>query len=511
MDGLGKLPPQALEYEEAVLGAVMLEPGCYDRVKDIILPNHFYVDAHKEIFTAIVDLKKALQPVDVRTVAAQLKKTGKLELVGQMYYLVALTAKVVRTDTIENDCYFIKEQALRREIIQAASRFQSEAYEDTKDVFELLEELKGQIEDIKSTSITEPIEAKIKALWKEVLLEEEPDPETPILYIGDTVIGTAGNHSLVTGKKKSRKTLFLVQMIAWYLKLPGVNPKSLIFFDTEQGKSHVWKILTKVQKMTGKKIAVVYLRGRSPQERRDIIEWTLLHWGTPVRLCFIDGIRDCLSNINDIDEVTETIVWLEKLTLKHQVHVCNVLHLNKGDNNARGHLGTELANKAQTSVMLELDEKNNCTKVICESSRDKGFEPFAFTHSAEELPEVVGMPTPEGVIIPEDEHHNLRLIFEDGPLKYGDFIEQIRNYFKCSERSAKQKVTNWRKKGWVVKSGAENSKDTNWSLITSTFPDNNIPPDVQAGRGKLIPLPKEEPPYIQENLFDTEATEDIPF
>ena len=90
----GKLPPQALELEEAVLGAMMIDKKGVDEVIDILQPDAFYKDAHKHIFKAIFQLFTDSQPVDLLTVSAQLKKNAKLELAGGDFYLIQLTQKI---------------------------------------------------------------------------------------------------------------------------------------------------------------------------------------------------------------------------------------------------------------------------------------------------------------------------------------------------------------------------------------------------------------------------------
>ncbi len=94
------------------------------------------------------------------------------------------------------------------------------------------------------------------------------------------------------------------------------------------------------------------------------------------KIIIIDGVRDLLSNINDPDQSTELLTWLERITTTKDVHIINVLHMNKTDTNARGHLGSELLNKAEITIELELDERSNCTTVKCESSRDTPFSVF---------------------------------------------------------------------------------------------------------------------------------------
>src|SRR5258705_338248 len=144
-ESLGKLPPQAPDLEEAILGALMLEKKALTDVVEFLRPEHFYSDQHKEIYTAIIDLFKASEPVDMRTVVAQLRKNGKLEIVGGAYYIAELTSKVSSAANIEYHARIIIEMAIKRELIQIASQVHHEAYEDTTDVFELLDKTEQSI------------------------------------------------------------------------------------------------------------------------------------------------------------------------------------------------------------------------------------------------------------------------------------------------------------------------------------------------------------------------------
>ena len=97
----GKLPPQALDLEEAVLGAMMIDKKGVDEVIDILQPDAFYKEGHKHIFEAIVQLFVETQPIDLLTVSAQLKKNGKLDLAGGDFYLIQLTQKISSSAHIE--------------------------------------------------------------------------------------------------------------------------------------------------------------------------------------------------------------------------------------------------------------------------------------------------------------------------------------------------------------------------------------------------------------------------
>jgi len=150
---LGKLPPQAIEIEEVVLGALMLERDALSNVIDILHPESFYKEAHQSIFEAIVDLFNNSEPVDIKTVTHQLRKMGKLELVGGAYYVSQLTAKVNSAANIETHARIIAEQSIKRQLIRIASEIQQDAYEDTMDVFKLLDRTEQSLFDVSESHI----------------------------------------------------------------------------------------------------------------------------------------------------------------------------------------------------------------------------------------------------------------------------------------------------------------------------------------------------------------------
>lgn len=138
---LGKLPPQEVELEETVLGAIMLESAALLVALEILTPKDFYDDRHAEVFQAIADLSNEGKPVDIRTVVYQLKKNGKLELVGGAYIVPELTSKVNSGANIEMHCRVIQEARIRRDIILMAGQLMNEAYEEGQDVFQLMDKL----------------------------------------------------------------------------------------------------------------------------------------------------------------------------------------------------------------------------------------------------------------------------------------------------------------------------------------------------------------------------------
>ena len=147
-ESLGKLPPQALELEEAVLGAAMLERSAIETVVDIVHSGDFYSEAHVEIWNAILELYRINEPVDMRTVVAQLRKSGKIELIGGAYKIAELTSKVSSAANIEWHARVVLEMSIKRQLIQVASHVHQQGYEDGTDAIALLEMVQMKTDEI---------------------------------------------------------------------------------------------------------------------------------------------------------------------------------------------------------------------------------------------------------------------------------------------------------------------------------------------------------------------------
>ena len=167
---LGKLPPQALDLEESVLGALMLEKDALTNVIDILKPENFYKDANKEIYQSIIDLFNESEPIDLLTVTSQLKKNGKLEYVGGSFYVTQLTTRVNSASNIEYHARIILEQSIKRQLIEVSGEVQKEAYEDTTDVFDLLDNTEQSLFDISESHIRKNY-SQVKGLMKEAIDE----------------------------------------------------------------------------------------------------------------------------------------------------------------------------------------------------------------------------------------------------------------------------------------------------------------------------------------------------
>ncbi len=135
----GKVPPQAVDLEEAVLGAIMLEKDALTAVIDILKPPVFYKEAHQMIFAAISRLFGKSEPVDILTVTNELKNTGELDIVGGPYYITQLTNRIASAANVEYHARIISQKYIQRELIRISSDIIKDAFEDTSDVFDLLD------------------------------------------------------------------------------------------------------------------------------------------------------------------------------------------------------------------------------------------------------------------------------------------------------------------------------------------------------------------------------------
>jgi replicative DNA helicase len=169
---LGKVPPQAVELEEAVLGALMLEKDALTNVIDILKVESFYKESHKVIFQAILDLFTESQPIDLLTVTTQLRKNGALEVAGGAFYITELTSKVASAANIEYHARIITEQSIKRELIRISGEIQKDAFEDTTDVFELLDKMEQSLFEISEKNIRKNY-SDMRSIMREAIAELE--------------------------------------------------------------------------------------------------------------------------------------------------------------------------------------------------------------------------------------------------------------------------------------------------------------------------------------------------
>jgi replicative DNA helicase len=164
----GKVPPQAKDLEEAVLGAIMLEKAAFDLVVEILKPECFYLDAHQRIFKAMKSLANKSQPIDILTVVEELRSSEELDIVGGPYYVTKLTNAVVSSANIEAHSRIILQKFIQRELIRISGEIIGDAYEDSTDVFDLLDQAETKIYDVTSQHLRNNYETIDSVLIKTI-------------------------------------------------------------------------------------------------------------------------------------------------------------------------------------------------------------------------------------------------------------------------------------------------------------------------------------------------------
>ncbi|UII76411.1 replicative DNA helicase [Flagellimonas sp. HMM57] len=144
----GKIPPQAVDLEEVVLGAMMIDKKGVDEVIDILHPDVFYKEAHRFIYEAIFKLFESSEPVDLLTVSSQLKKDSRLEAAGGDFYLIKLTQKVASSAHIEFHARIILQKYIQRSLIKISNEIIEDSYSDATDVFDLLDTAEAKLYEV---------------------------------------------------------------------------------------------------------------------------------------------------------------------------------------------------------------------------------------------------------------------------------------------------------------------------------------------------------------------------
>ena len=283
-----------------------------------------------------------------------------------------------------------------------------------------------------------------------------------ILQVDDAIIGTLGNFSASTGKAKAKKTfnvsaivasaLINGQVLEYRASLPE-GKRKILYFDTEQSPFHCKKVLQRILKLAGlpldrqpENLIFSHLREiANPAVRCEIIR-KAIYGIDGIGLVVIDGIRDLMLDINNATQATTLIGDLMQWTSEREIHIQTVLHLNKGDDNSRGHIGTELNNKAETVLQITKDPTDEDRSIVSASFiRSKPFEKFAFRISDEadnvNIPQLDTDYQPEITSrrnnfdyteLSENEHRQaLELVFENSEngFGYGEMVDALRNNY----------------------------------------------------------------------------------
>ncbi len=263
----GKVPPQAKELEEAVLGAIMLEKSAFDAVVEILKPECFYVEGHQRIYRSMQGLAQKSQPIDIFTVVEELKTRMELEVVGGAYYVTKLTNSVVSSANIETHARIILQKFIQRELIRISGEIIGDAYEDSTDVFDLLDDAESKLFEITNNHLRKNFDSIDTVLVKTIQRIED------LRHKQDEITGvTSGFPSLdkitygwqptdliiLAARPAVGKTAFALNL-ARNAALSPTKPTAVAFFSLEMSSAQlVQRILSAEAEILMEKIA----RGR---------------------------------------------------------------------------------------------------------------------------------------------------------------------------------------------------------------------------------------------------------
>jgi len=267
--GWGKLQPQAIDLEEGVLGAIMLEKGAYIKIADLLKPESFYKESSVIIYTAIQQLAADGNPIDLLTVSAELRKMGKLEDVGGSYYVTGLTNRVGSSANIEYHARIVAEKYIQRQLIRVGTEIASQAYEDTVDVFELQESAQKKIMELTASTSSAKISTS-KELLKEAIAINDLMIKNPEHFTGVTT-GFRALNTLTSGWQNSDLIIIAARpamgktALAISLGLaPAFKKEPSIFFSLEMSKRQIYA--RAISQETGIPLESILRRGMNETE-----------------------------------------------------------------------------------------------------------------------------------------------------------------------------------------------------------------------------------------------------
>jgi len=174
-DNLGKIPPQDLNIEEAVLGALILEADAIHKVSGILTAESFYLDKHKKVFNAVRSLSDLNNPVDLLTVTKYLHNKKELEEVGGPIFVTQLTSRIASAAHIEHHARIIQQLFMQRELIKIGTETISDAYEDGAEIEDLINSAKIKISALEDCTLGINTGQSHADVFQDMIMEIEKD------------------------------------------------------------------------------------------------------------------------------------------------------------------------------------------------------------------------------------------------------------------------------------------------------------------------------------------------
>ncbi len=348
----GKVPPQAIDLEEAVLGAVMLEKDALTAVIDIIKPEVFYKVAHQIIFAAIVRLFGKSEPVDILTVTNELKNSGELEIIGGPYYITQLTNRIASAANVEYHARIISQKFIQRELIRISSDIIKDAFEDTTDVFDLLDRAEQNLFAVSESNLRrnyDDMQSLVGDAIKEIEAAKDQDGHLRGIPSGFTEVDRITNGwqksdlVILASRPGMGKTAFALSMA----RNCAINfKKAVAIFSLEMSSVQlVTRLISSETELSADKLKKGDLKS---------YEWEQLH-------AKINTLTDAKLFIDDTPALTvfELRAKCRRLKAQHDIDmvVVDYLQLMSGGGDNKGNREQEISNISRSlkAMAKELD------------------------------------------------------------------------------------------------------------------------------------------------------------
>ncbi len=348
----GKVPPQAVDLEEAVLGAIMLEKDALTQVIDILKPNLFYKEAHQIIFASIVRLFAKSEPVDILTVTNELKNSGELEIIGGPFYITQLTNRIASAANVEFHSRIISQKFIQRELIRISSEIIKDAFEDTTDVFDLLDRAEQNLFAVSESNLRrnyDDMQSLLTDAIKEIEAAKDQEGHLRGIPSGFTELDRVTNGwqqsdlVILASRPGMGKTAFVLSMA----RNAAIEfNKSVAFFSLEMSSIQlVTRLISSETQLSADKLKKGDLAGH---------EWEQLHTK-------INSLTDAKLLIDDTPALTvfELRAKCRRLKAQHNIDmvIIDYLQLMSGSGDAKGNREQEIStiSRSLKAMAKELD------------------------------------------------------------------------------------------------------------------------------------------------------------
>lgn len=376
----GKIPPQAVDLEEDVLGVIMLARKAIEPVMNMIKdPNVFYKEAHQKIFSAIREMYLEKAPVNIKTVTQWLKKKGELEIVGGPMYISKLPNAVESIGSAEYNCGILLQKFIQRELIRIGTIAVRDAYEETADALLQMDELAKAAEGLRQiTNFGVNVPYKINHMH---VRKENP----VVLKMNGHNVLSKGNISLWIAPPGTGKSQLVEIVLAAYLNdrsdvlgFTVTADKRVALIDTERDRDDAYDGFCRIARRVGES----HIQKDGNFNNVDFLSYrTIIKWQDRrmqlrklietkmYNLVIIDGYGHFVGNINDPEQAEEFVGEMMSYTQVYGLGILGTMHNNFKQNStkgqdARGHLGGALMREAQSYFSLIRDKEDKGLRML---------------------------------------------------------------------------------------------------------------------------------------------------